>query len=304
MMQTDSGIHRVAPTVAPGPPRAGTARGDTPAPRASAADNTAYEAILIEQLDFIERTVASLARRNAVAPWDAEDLSAQVKLRLVANDYAVLRKFEGRSRLTTYLTTVIHNIFRDFRIQRWGKWRPSAAAKRLGEPGVQLEALLYRDGFAAREAFAILRDRFDIEATDAELEKLVARLRPRTSRRIETDASLARLESRERGDRGLRDREQAVLRKRIARALRRVFASLEPEDRLILRMRFADGLTIRAIAAGLDLEQRRMYTRVQGLLLGVRRGIEAQGVSCSDVIDLLNEPGADLEAGLREPEGD
>ena len=208
MMQEDSGIHQVAPRGVPVPPPAGgvdpPSASSPPSGRVAAADSAAYEAILLDHLEFIERTVAALARRNAVAPWDAEDLAGQVRLRLLADDYAVLRKFEGRSRLTTYLTTVIHNIFRDFRIQRWGKWRPSAAAKRMGELGVQMEALLYRDGFGQREAFAMLRDRFEVEATDLELESLAARLRPRTTRRIETDATLSRLESRDRGDQTVR----------------------------------------------------------------------------------------------------
>lgn len=305
MMQTDSGIEKATPRPGRRPPRAATAGPSTKRPSgplsAPPADNSAYEAILLEHLDFIERTVASVARRNAVAQWDAEDLAGQVKLRLIARDYAVLRRFEGRSRLTTYLTTVIHNIFRDFRIQRWGKWRPSAAAKRLGDLGVQLEALLYRDRFGAREAFAILRDRFEVEATDRELESMAGRLRPRTTRRIETDADLARLESADRGDQGIRQRERSEAMSRVAGALRKVLASLEPEDRLILRMRFVDGLTIRAIAAGLDLQQRPMYTRVQRLLVEVRRRIELEGIACDEALDLLGEPCSDIEAGLGQP---
>ena len=297
MMQTDSGIHQAVPRPMPWPPRT-TPRSKPASANRSAKDNAAYGALLVEHLDFIERTVASVAHRNAVRPWDAEDLAGQVKLRLMEDDYAVLRKFEGRARLTTYLTTVILNLFRDFRIQRWGKWRPSAAAKRMGELGVQLEALLYRDGFGAHEAYALLRDRFDVEATDQELESMASRLRPRTNRRFETDAGLARLESSELGDRGLRARERSESRARIAAVLRAVLASLEPEDRLILRMRFNEGMTIRAIAAGLDLEQRPMYSRVQRLLVEVRRRIEARGVTCDEVLDLLDEPGEDLEAGL------
>ena len=302
MMQTDSGIHQAAPRPVPWPPRAAAGRDAGSRPR-PAKDGAAYEALLVEHLGFIERTVAAVARRNAVAPWDAEDLASQVKLRLMEDDYAVLRKFEGRARLTTYLTTVILNLFRDFRIQRWGKWRPSAAAKRMGELGVQLEALLFRDGFGAREAYALLRDRFDVEATDQELESMATRLRPRTNRRFESDATLPRLESSERGDRGLRARERAESRTRVAAVLRAVFASLDREDRLILRLRFADGMTIRAIATGLDLEQRRMYSRVQRLLVEVRRQVEARGVTCDEVLDLLDDPGEDLEAGLRPESG-
>ena len=304
-MQEDSGIQAAVTQVPPPPPRSLEDVGDpasteTRGPRPPVADRSVYEKMLLDHLEFIERTVAVVARRHAVAWNDAEDLGAQVKLRLMVDDYAVLRKFEGRSRLTTYLTTVIHNIFRDFRIQRWGKWRPSAAARRMGDLGVQLEALLYRDWFGEHEAFAILRDRFEVEATDRELESMAARLRPRTSRRIETDAALTRLEAKERGDEAVREGERAESRLRVARALCKALESLEPEDRLILRMRFADGLTIRAIAEALDLEQRRMYTRVQRLLLDVRRRVEDQGVGCDEVLDVLDEPGADLEASLRE----
>ena len=68
-------------------------------------------------------------------------------------------------------------------------------------------------------------------------------------------------------------------------------------------MRFADALTIRAIAESLDLEPRRMYTRVQRLLLEVRHRLEALGVSCVDMADLLNWGASDLDVGLRELEG-
>lgn len=304
-MREESRVHQAVTRAGPRPPRIISDGGgdelsaEPREPRPSAADRAVYETLLLEHLEFIERTVAVVARRHAVAPWDAEDLAGLVKLRLMADDYSVLRRFEGRSRLTTYLTTVIQNLFRDFRVKRWGKWRPSAAARRMGDLGVQLEALLFRDRFGEREAFAILRDRFDVEATDRELESMVARLRPRTTRRIEADAALSRLEATERGDQAVLERERADSRLRVAAALRKALESLEAEDRLILRMRFTDGLTIRAIAAALDLDQRRMYTRVQRLLVEVRRRVEREGVGCDEVLDVLDEPGADLEASLR-----
>lgn len=247
-----------------------------------------YEAMLLEHLPFIERTVAAVARRHALKPWDADDLEGQVKLRLVADDYAVLRKFEGRSKLTTFLTTVIMNQFRDYRIKRWGKWRPSAAAKRLGELGIQLELLLYRDGYSRREALAILRDRFQVDTSDDELLSIAGMLKARTNRRFENDSLLARLAGPDRSDQRVLDRERRESSARAERALRTVLAALDPEDRLILKLRFADSLTIRAIATSLHLPQRQMYTRVQRLLVAMRRGIERQGVACDEVMDLLD----------------
>lgn len=256
------------------------------APRLRAAEH--YEALLLENLPFIERTVASIARRNALKPWDADDFEGLVKLRLVADDFAVLRKFEGRAKLTTFLTTVIQNLFRDFRIQRWGKWRPSAAAKRIGEIGIQLETLLYRDGFASNEAFQILRDRYDVLASDTELDAIAAQVRPRTNRRFEDDSLLEKLAAPERADQNVLDRERRFRTLRAVKALREAVAHLAPEDRLILRLRFCDSLTIRAIADTLELPRRRMYTRLRKLLGDVRVGIENQGVDCEEVLDLLD----------------
>ncbi|MFQ5525919.1 MAG: sigma-70 family RNA polymerase sigma factor [Thermoanaerobaculia bacterium] len=269
--------------------------------RAPAADVVDYEGLLLEHLDFIERTVGSLARRNALKPWDADDFEGLVKLRLVTDDYAILRKFQGRSRLTTFLTSVIQNLYRDYRIHRWGKWRPSAAAKRMGDLGVQLEALLYRDGFKTSEAFEILRERLGVTASDSELETLVGELKPRTTRRFESDGALAWLAAPDRCDEAALDRERAEAMKRAEDGLCRALKSLETEERLILKMRFGDSLTIRAIAEALDLPQRQMYTRVQSLLGKVRRRVEEQGVSCEDVLDLLDWPACDLDAGLSEP---
>jgi hypothetical protein len=42
---------------------------------------------------------------------DAEEFAAHTKLMLIEANYAILRKFEGRSKFTTYLTTVIQRLF-------------------------------------------------------------------------------------------------------------------------------------------------------------------------------------------------
>lgn len=254
---------------------------------AGGRSNRHYETMLLEHLPFVERTIALIARRHALKPWDIDDLEGRIKLRLVANDYAVLRKFEGRSQLTTFLTTVIQNQFRDYRIQQWGKWRPSAAAKRLGEIGVQLEILLYRDGYSRREAFEILRDRYDVNATDDELLAIAASFKARTNRRFEDDSFLARLAGPDRSDQRVIDSERRESTLRAEHALRKVLGELTTEDRLILKLRFGDSLTIRAIARALGLPQRQMYTRMQRLLVEVRRGVERLGVGCDEVMDLV-----------------
>lgn len=279
------------------------ARRAEPAPRVAVLENAPTEeceARLLEHLDFIDRTIGSVARRHALSKWEADDFGGQVKLKLVSDDYAIWRKFRGKSRLTTYLTTVIQNLFRDFRIQQWGKWRPSAAAKRLGDVGVQLESLLYRDGFSFDEAAELLRNRFGSKSSDLELLELAARIRPRTTRRFESDAMLSRLEAAEAGDQRIVERERFDTAARVETALRRTLSQLEAEDRLILKLRFVDGFTIRAIAAILDFDQRRIYARVRRLLQGVRARMMEAGIRADEVLDVLGWPACVLEAGLAE----
>ncbi len=253
---------------------------------------------MLRHLDFVERTVGSIARRNALSPWEADDLEGHVKLRLIADDYAVFRKFRGKSQLTTYLTTVIQNLFRDFRIQQWGKWRPSAAARRFGDVGVQLEALLYRDHFTFTEATELMRSRYGVEAPERELLEIAAHIRPRTTRRFESDTVLAYLHASERGDQRVVDGELDRAQERMRRALAKALSSLTSEERLILRLRYAEGLTLRSIAVSMDLDPRRIYSRMRKLLRDVRDRIVEQGIRCEDVLDLLDWPACAVEAGL------
>ena len=52
----------------------------------------------------------------------------------------------GRGSLNTYLRVVIERLVLDMRVTNWGKWRPSARARRLGAEAVLFEQLTVRDG--------------------------------------------------------------------------------------------------------------------------------------------------------------
>ncbi len=49
-------------------------------------------------------------RSIPLSPEDVEDLAAEVLLQIVADDYAVLRQFEKKSSLSTYLTVIARRI--------------------------------------------------------------------------------------------------------------------------------------------------------------------------------------------------
>ena len=81
--------------------------------------------LIEENLALIERLVGRACRRVGMPPSDWSDTASMVKLELVENDYAILRRWEGRSSLATYLTVVIQRLLADQHEKTHGRRRPS-----------------------------------------------------------------------------------------------------------------------------------------------------------------------------------
>src|SRR5437868_15414339 len=108
-------------------------------------------ALFESELAVIDRVTAFICARHHLSAADSDDFSSHVKLKLIEDNYAVLGSFEGRSSIRTFLTIVVERLFLDYRTSAWGKWRPSAAAKRGGATALLLEQLLTRDGYSFEE---------------------------------------------------------------------------------------------------------------------------------------------------------
>jgi hypothetical protein len=67
----------------------------------------------------------------------------------------------------------------------------------------------------------------------------------------------------------------------------RLLASMDPEDRLILQLRFWQALKVPEIAARLQMEQKKIYKRLDRLFVVLRRALEEAGVGKSDIGTLL-----------------
>ncbi|HEX6177564.1 MAG TPA: hypothetical protein VF057_04345, partial [Thermoanaerobaculia bacterium] len=198
------------------------------------------EETYLEHLRTIERIAAFVGRRNHLNAEEAAEFTQEVRVRMLEGDYAIIRKFEGRSSFSTYLTTVILRLYHQFRVEQWGKWRPSAEAKRLGDKAITLERLLTRDGFTFDEAVKMLTTPAGSQYTVSELDAIYLRLPPRNPRPVlvsdEQTPEIAAVDD-DPGDRAeSRDRERAA--REVTSAVDRLIASMDAEDRLILQLRF------------------------------------------------------------------
>lgn len=259
-----------------------------------------YERFLLENLGTVERVVAYVARRHRLSRDEADELSSAVKLKLVDHDYEVLRKYEGRSSLRTYLTAVVIRLFLDDRVARWGKWRPSAQAKRLGAVAVLLDRLLTRDGLSQDEAIEVLRTNHGITASPQELQQIAAQLPTRTPRRfLEEDALLDAPAPEHAPDALLVEDREVHEAERIELALAAALDKLAPEERLVLKLHFTDGHQVSTISRLLTLDQRALYRRIERVKLVLRAELEARGVTWETVTAILGHPAVSLAPVVR-----
>ena len=268
-----------------------------------------HEALFLAQLPVIEDVVAQVCRRHRLSAPEAEDFASEVKLRFVESRYEILRRFQGRSSLHTYLSVVIQRLFLDYRIRLWGKWRPSANAVRLGPLAVSLERLMSRDGCSFDHAVETLRAGGATESGD-ELYALHLKLAPRApSRRVVgEDQAEGVAASGPSADSSVLRAEQEFFSRRVRTALDRARQAMPSETQLILKMRFEDAMPVSTIAAALHLDQKRLYRTIEQLLTSLRESLEAEGISGDDVKALLaeaglsDEPARDARDDENEPE--
>ncbi|HXG59665.1 MAG TPA: sigma-70 family RNA polymerase sigma factor [Thermoanaerobaculia bacterium] len=244
--------------------------------------------------------IAFTCRRHGLRDDDAEEFAGSVRLRLVENDYAILRKFEGRSSLATFLTVVVQRMLLDRRIQAWGKWHASAEATRLGPVAVELEKLVYRDGRMLDEVLPILR-RHDTTLTRESLERLLEKLPRRAPRRrfvaLEEAGELAATSS----DAEARavEREHAERSLRLSGIVTEFLAGLPPDEKLALQLRFDSGMTVAEISRSLHCDQRALYRSMEKRLRELRERLERGGIAADDARELIGSRGVVLDFRLK-----
>ena len=247
----------------------------------------------------IEQAIRLVCRRHRLPPEDAEDFASDARIHFMENDFAALRGFRGASSLSTYILTVVTHFGQDWRNARWGKWRPSAEARRQGGLATHLERLMRRDGLTFDEACETLTV-IGLTTSRRDLESIAASLPVRARRRFVPDAHLEDRPAAGPAPDAVADNRAATASARqVVRLLAHVIASMPPEDVLILQLRFGDGLRVVEIAQALRLHQKPLYRRIGRLLSQLRAELERRGFAAALVRDLLVRQGFSDAADAR-----
>jgi DNA-directed RNA polymerase specialized sigma24 family protein len=241
------------------------------------------EQAFLDHLPVIDRVIAAIARRHALTAADVDEFGSWAKARIIDSGYAIFAKFGGRSSMATYLSAVFGHLFLDYRNCVWGRWRPCVAATRLGPVGIRLDELLYRDGYALREALEVLRAA-GVAQSERELTRMAAQL---PVRQPATEVPLEAV------DGTVHVRHETVIADAEPDdsgfdALRDALATLPAEDQVIMRMRFWDDHSVADIARLLQLEQKPLYRRIELIERQLRELITMRGVDKERARELLS----------------
>lgn len=247
------------------------------------------DALLTENLPVIERAVAFACRRYALRPEDAEEFASIVKLKLIENDYAILKAYEARSSFATFISIVVQRMAIDFRIHEWGKWHSSAEAKRLGPLAIDVERLLHREGRTIEDAAAIVG-----ESREA-VEQLAARLPARAPRRrdvaLEDAEPSAITKPADAEDLAVADDRRKTSEK-VSAIVSALLSRVPDDEQLILQLRFEGGMTVAQISRALQIDQKVTYRRIERRMRDLKEELLRAGVDSRDVLDLIGHDDA------------
>ena len=264
----------------------------------------APEELFLSNLESIERAARFAARRGGLSPEDADDLASAVKLVLIENDYAVLRGFEGRCSLATFVASIAHRLIVDERIHAGGRWRPSAESRRAGEGAVLLETLVVRDHKPLDEALPLVQ-KIDAAMTREAASALLARL-PAREQRARLVALDDRVPEPEVDSRSVEARviahDDAAASARTNAVLRDALAALAADDRVLLLLRFAGGLRVSAIARAWQCDQQLLYRRIDALVRQMRRQLNGAGIDAITAAQLIGGEESRLDFGWTDME--
>lgn len=225
---------------------------------------------------------------------DPDDLFNKILDHLKEDDFRRLRDFQGRSSITTYLTSIISRFVVDIVRQRSGRSRAKERAAKLGLLGERVYDLMVLRGHSAGEAAEIMQITFGQQISPDELRDIHAGLLGRETRHQSSnesktawgeDGELVTIQSA--SPEG--ELSGKIQQKRRGELLAVLMENLKVEDRLLLRLRFpldeeAEPLEMSAIAAMVGMNEQQVDRKLRRILVSCREELLRKGLSLNDLL--------------------
>ena len=258
-----------------------------------------YQRLLLDHLDLVDQIVRTTGRRRHLSATEREDFASFVRLRLVEDDYAILRKFQNRSTLWTYLAAVIERMSLDFCAEKWGRWRPSAMAERLGPIAVTLERLVTRDSHTIEEAMEIVRTNHGVGKGYAELRRIWDQLPVRVRTSEVGEEAAATVSGSDTSEITVEESDRQKNIERLQRALAAAFEQIAAQDRVVIALRFDQDLSMVEIAKLTGSSVPTLHRRLDKSVKQLRLALTSEGFDPREIAELIGHHSIALSPLLR-----
>jgi RNA polymerase sigma factor for flagellar operon FliA len=264
-------------------------------------DRLTPDQLFLESLPLLDDVIRFVCRHFRLSREDAQDFGQELRLKLVQEDYRVLRVWKRESSLRSYLASVALHFGRD-RLTR--KFHSSAKAKELGKVAIWLERLLVRDHLGYDHAKEVLRSRYGVALSDAELDQLRDQLPPRTwPPLLEVEDDQEHPDPGDNPEKRLFSKQAGERRKAVYTILACAMEGRSAREQMFVRLLFLEGLTVAEISRAWKEKQKPLYRELERIVGALGKHLEEKGHSRTDIEDLLLGMGEDQDDdGL--PEGE
>lgn len=256
-------------------------------------DRADCERALVDNLEWARGVMAAQCRNFRMGRAEADEFQSWAIERLVDNEYHIFRQFRGGSSIRTYLRAVIRTLIREYAAARWGRYRPSSAARRAGPTGLALDRLINRDGLSATQAASALMNRGAAPSSERDLTRLALSLPVRNSREpIPLEQLIDIPTAPNRADDRISSAEEVAELESIRLVIESSLQECSEFDVRVLEMHFWQRLAISEIARQLGIPQKPLYRTFDRLLGFLRQRLESRGLTRADVLDLVSSRAA------------
>lgn len=240
---------------------------------------------ILASSDVLQK-IEAVCRRHFSVENDVDECFVFVIDSLKFENFKRLRAFKGRSKLTTYLYTLVNSLVVDFRRKKYGRRRIPAAVQKLGQWAEAVYRLICWQRFSVDDAFGFLQvdglyegsyDRFRQEIIP--IQNAPCRENP-SFQSIDNCESLASHLSDQRSNpmEKLIEKLDHHRRFQAAGIIRKITEELSERDRMLVRLVYGSDHSVRAAAAAVGLSTTAVRNRLNRLLSIFKEQLLAAGI--------------------------
>lgn len=250
------------------------------------------QAAWAEFLDAYSPVILQIVQLFEREPDHAADCFLFVCEQLSQNQFRRLRRFkpDGPARFVTWLRVVVRNLFLDWRRKEFGRQRVFDSVARLTTFDRDVYSKVYEQGLSQEEALFSLRTKSprlnadDVAESVGRIQQVLTprqlwllstrhpRVEPLDCDSVDNQGSLERQIPDPRPD-----PEALSATREDQAALERALSELSTPERLLIRLRFEQDLTLREVAKLLDLKDAQTADRrIREVLERLRKGLSGK----------------------------